>query len=114
MTRLDKQPQTAQPIKSRQRQQSADSSAKRFPVAAKPKGTSKRAGDKASKRLVCPKHVYERVLWLFTGHREATREWLRRPAPDLHWKTPLEAAQTEEGAEEVMKLVGRIAHGIIA
>jgi putative toxin-antitoxin system antitoxin component (TIGR02293 family) len=115
MTRLGKQPPTDQVTKGRQRQQPAYGSARRFTtVLAKPKGTSKRGDTKTSKRLTCPKHVYECALSLFTGHHEATREWLRRPAPDLHWKTPLEAAQTEEGAQDVINLVIRIADGVLS
>ena len=80
----------------------------------KPKAIPHRPDVKSSKSLTCPKHVYEQVLWLFSGNDEIAQEWIHRRAPDLHWKTPLEAAQTEEGAEEVIKLVGRIAHGVIA
>lgn len=115
MTRVGKQLQPAPSTPSRQRQSPVNGSSRRFTtVLAKPKGTPKRTGVKASKRLTCPKHVYECALSLFTGHHEATREWLRRPAPDLNWKTPLEAAQTEEGAQEVIHLVIRIADGVLS
>jgi putative toxin-antitoxin system antitoxin component (TIGR02293 family) len=40
--------------------------------------------------------------------------WLRRPTSALNGETPLELLDTEEGAREVERLLGRIAHGIAA
>jgi len=115
MTRLGKQPDVARPTKSSQRQQPAGSSTKRFSaVTAKPRAVSKRAGAKISRQMTCPQHVFGKVAELFSGNTEAAWDWLTRPAAHLHWKTPLEAAQTERGAEEVVKMIGRIAHGILA
>ena len=115
MTRLGKQPETARPTKSSQRQRPTSGSTKRFPaVAAKPRAIPRRPGVKTSKRLACPQHVLERATDLFSGNTEAAWDWLNWPAPHLHWKTPLEAAQTESGAKEVIKMIGRIAHGILA
>ena len=113
MTRLGKQLEAARPIKSSQRQQLADGSTKRFPtMAAKSRSAPRRPGVKASKRLTCPPHVLERVTDLFSGNTEAAWDWLNWPAPHLYWKTPLEVAQTEQGAEEVINLIIRIGDGI--
>ena len=40
--------------------------------------------------------------------------WLTRPKVALGGKTPLAFARTAEGADYVVKLLGRMAHGVIS
>ena len=39
--------------------------------------------------------------------------WLRSPNPSLEGKTPLEAAQTDQGYQEVEDVLVRIEHGVL-
>ena len=107
MTRLGKELQPARPAKSRRRQQPVS-------VSARLKDTPRRPATRRSKRLVCPKHVMDEALGLFGGNPKAAEKWLSWPAAHFGWKTPLEMAQTEEGAEEVIHLIGRISYGTLA
>ena len=104
MTRLGKQSPAVRTAKSRRQPPGASTA----PVAAR-----RRPGVKASKRLTCPKHVLDQAVDLFGGNLKAARKWLAWPAPDLGWTTPLEAAQTEEGAENVIALIERIGYGTL-
>ena len=45
---------------------------------------------------------------------DAARRWLTYPKVALGGKTPFEFARTAEGAEYVVKLLGRMAHGVIS
>ena len=47
------------------------------------------------------------------GNRQKAWEWLRCPHPALDGKTPLEAATTEEGFQEVEDILGRIEYGVL-
>lgn len=44
----------------------------------------------------------------------AARDWLAAPALAFGWESPLEYADTETGAQEVDRLLGRIAHGVFS
>jgi len=55
--------------------------------------------------------VYEMATDLF-GNNEKAKRWLKKPARGLGGRTPLEYADTYIGANEVIKLLGRIDHGI--
>ena len=48
------------------------------------------------------------------GSVEAGAEWMRRPQFALGGATPLAFADTEPGSREVERVLGRIAHGIVA
>lgn len=48
------------------------------------------------------------------GSREAATEWLKTPARALAFKTPLAFCDTETGAREVERLLGRIEHGVFS
>jgi putative toxin-antitoxin system antitoxin component (TIGR02293 family) len=48
------------------------------------------------------------------GNREKAGIWLRRPTSALAGESPLHLLDTDEGAREVMTLLGRIDHGIAA
>lgn len=65
-----------------------------------------------SERLLRLSRVFERAVELFEGDRAAAKRWLERPAKALGGQTPLEAAETEIGAQEVDHLVGRLEHGV--
>jgi len=49
---------------------------------------------------------------VFANRRKALR-WLQSPNPALGGLSPLDAARTEEGCQEVEDILGRIEHGII-
>jgi putative toxin-antitoxin system antitoxin component (TIGR02293 family) len=55
--------------------------------------------------------VFEMAAAVF-GSDEKGRRWLKKPARGLGGRTPLEYADTYIGANEVIKLLGRIDHGI--
>jgi putative toxin-antitoxin system antitoxin component (TIGR02293 family) len=46
------------------------------------------------------------------GSREKAESWLKTPARGLGGKIPLEYADTDLGAHEVINLLGRIDHGV--
>lgn len=46
------------------------------------------------------------------GDANAAAQWLRTPAPALNGETPLDRAMTEFGARDVIRLIGRLEHGI--
>jgi len=47
------------------------------------------------------------------ANRDKALEWLQAPCPALHGATPLDAAETESGCQEVEDILGRIEHGIL-
>jgi putative toxin-antitoxin system antitoxin component (TIGR02293 family) len=67
-----------------------------------------------SERLLRLSRIYEQTLDLFEGDGEAARRWLDSPAKALAGQSPLVAAETEIGAQEVERLIGRIEHGVVA
>lgn len=46
------------------------------------------------------------------GSRKKAESWLKKPARGLGGKIPLEYADTDLGAHEVINLLGRIDHGV--
>lgn len=50
---------------------------------------------------------------LFEGHREHARAWLKEPARYFNYTSPLEIAETEVGAREVERLIGRLQYGVL-
>ena len=48
----------------------------------------------------------------FFGSTEGARGWLNAPRPVFGGLTPWEMADTEVGAREVERLLGRLAHGV--
>lgn len=46
------------------------------------------------------------------GNLEKALHWLQSPNPSLEGKTPLAAAQTEQGHQAVEDILGRIADGV--
>jgi putative toxin-antitoxin system antitoxin component (TIGR02293 family) len=47
------------------------------------------------------------------ANQEKAIHWLRSPNPSLEGKTPLEAAQTDQGYQEVEDVLVRIEHGVL-
>ena len=47
------------------------------------------------------------------ANQEKAIHWLRSPNPSLEGKTPLEAAQTDQGYREVEDVLVRIEHGVL-
>ena len=61
-----------------------------------------------------------RMMWLrkqaieVFRSEEKAQKWFETPFPVLGGKTPLECFETEEGAQEVADMLGRIAHGVFS
>ncbi|RBP30719.1 putative toxin-antitoxin system antitoxin component (TIGR02293 family) [Marinobacter pelagius] len=51
---------------------------------------------------------------MFHGDDEGARRWLKSPARQFNGESPVEHAQTEQGAREVEALIGRIRHGVLS
>ena len=64
-----------------------------------------------SERVLRLTQVYEMAVDVF-GSNEKARRWLKKPARGLAGRVPLEYADTYVGANEVIKLLGRIDHGV--
>jgi putative toxin-antitoxin system antitoxin component (TIGR02293 family) len=47
------------------------------------------------------------------ANQEKAIHWLRSPNPSLKGRTPLEAAHTDEGYQEVEDILVRIEHGVL-
>ena len=67
-----------------------------------------------SERLLRIGKIVDRTLGLMEGDMELAKEWLTSPAVALGGTTPLEFADTEPGANEVMILIGRLEHGVFS
>jgi putative toxin-antitoxin system antitoxin component (TIGR02293 family) len=64
-----------------------------------------------SERVLRLAQVYDMAFQVF-GNREKAESWLKKPARGLGGKIPLEYADTDLGAHEVINLLGRIDHGV--
>ena len=47
------------------------------------------------------------------GNREKALAWLGTPNPSLQGRSPIEAANTEEGFEHADEILTRIEHGVL-
>lgn len=56
--------------------------------------------------------VYNATLEFFDYNHESAVHWLKHRNPALAGETPLEHSDTEVGAEEVLTVLHRLAHGI--
>ncbi len=65
-----------------------------------------------SDRVLRIARVYANALGLFGGDLDKARRWLSTPKVALGGETPLDYAQVEVGAREVLDLIGRIEHGV--
>lgn len=66
-----------------------------------------------SDRLIHLAELYARGKQLFTS-MEAFNEWLNRPSIDLHGEKPIDRIHTRKGIDELLQILGRIEHGILA
>ena len=64
-----------------------------------------------SERVLRVARVCDKALDVFEN-QEASEKWLKMPARGLGYKIPLEYADTELGAQEVINLLGRIEYGV--
>jgi len=67
-----------------------------------------------SERLLRIGRIVDRAIALMEGDVNMAKSWLAQPVPALGGKTPLEYADTEPGAHEVMTLIGRLEHGVFS
>ena len=58
--------------------------------------------------------LFVRAVQLFHGNQAAARTWLSSPQPALGEAVPSKLAETEEGALEVERVLGRIEHGVFS
>lgn len=58
--------------------------------------------------------VLKAAIDLFNGDEAAVREWLSKPAKALGGQEPLSMLKTHAGTEDVLNLIGRLGHGVIA
>jgi len=74
---------------------------------------ARRLDAQESDRLLRYARLYARAENVL-GEAEAARGWLKQPARALGYESPLHFAETEVGAREVEKLLGRIEHGVFS
>jgi putative toxin-antitoxin system antitoxin component (TIGR02293 family) len=67
-----------------------------------------------SSRIYRLAKVVEAAEAYFEGDKEAALRWLNQPKVALGGKVPLEFARTPEGSDYVIKLLGRMEHGVIS
>ncbi len=67
-----------------------------------------------SERLLRIGKIVDRAIELMEGNIDMAKSWLTEPVPALGGKTPLEYADTEPGAHEVITLIGRLEHGVFS
>jgi len=67
-----------------------------------------------SDRLVRLSRIIGKAIELFEGDPEGARQWLGAPVTALGGATPLALSQTEPGALEVERLIGRLEHGVFS
>lgn len=68
----------------------------------------------ASSRVYRIAKATEAAEAYFEGNKGAARHWLTHPKVALGGATPLEFALTPEGSDYVIKLLGRLEHGVIS
>ena len=72
-----------------------------------------RLSKEESDRLMRLRRVYDEARRLL-GNGPAAAEWFKEPQIALAGSSPLELCDTEPGAREVERLLGRIEHGVFA
>ena len=66
-----------------------------------------------SERIVRLMQVFQKSVELFGGDVASARRWLKTPDDRLfEGKTPLEYAENEPGAQYVLRVIGRLEHGV--
>ena len=64
-----------------------------------------------SERVLRIARVYDKAFEVFESEK-AVESWLKNPVRGLWHRIPLEYSDTDLGAQEVIKLLGRIEHGV--
>lgn len=67
-----------------------------------------------SERVYRVAKLFDKTLALFEGDISQARHWFSSPKKALGGKTPIEFADTELGAQEVINLIGRMEHGVFS
>lgn len=67
-----------------------------------------------SDRIARIAKVFSDAVELFEGDKSSARQWLLTPSEALGGETPLKYSQSELGAREVEKLIGRLEHGVFS
>jgi len=67
-----------------------------------------------SERLIRVSRIFDKTVNLFEGDEQEAKRWLKKPAPALGEKSPLEFIATEIGAREVENLIGRLEEGVFS
>ncbi|MBW2368100.1 MAG: DUF2384 domain-containing protein [Deltaproteobacteria bacterium] len=67
-----------------------------------------------SERIYRAARLFDRTLALFDGDIDQARSWFNTSKKALGGKTPMEFADTELGAQEVLDLIGRLEHGVFS
>jgi len=66
-----------------------------------------------SDRLMRFQRLFGIAIELFDGNETYAREWLKRPERALGNLRPIDVAETEAGAREVEKVIGRLEYGVL-
>jgi len=66
-----------------------------------------------SDRLIHLAELYAKGKELFNS-LESFNEWLNRPSLDLVGEKPINLVQTRRGIDEILRVLGRIEHGVLA
>jgi putative toxin-antitoxin system antitoxin component (TIGR02293 family) len=66
-----------------------------------------------SDRLIHLAELYAKGKELFNS-LESFNEWLNRPSIDLVGEKPINLVQTRTGIDEILRVLGRIEHGVLA
>ncbi len=66
-----------------------------------------------SDRLIHLAELYAKGKELF-NNLEGFSEWLNLPSIDLHGKKPIDQIHTRNGIDELLVLLGKLEHGILA
>lgn len=72
-----------------------------------------RLSEPESERLLRLRRVHELALRLCGGSAAQAARWLETPNWGLGGHSPIELVETEVGAREVERLIGRTEHGIV-
>ena len=66
-----------------------------------------------SDRLIHLAELYAKGKELFNS-LDGFNEWLNRPSIDLVGEKPINLVQTRRGIDEILRVLGRIEHGVLA
>ncbi len=66
-----------------------------------------------SDRLIHLAELYAKGKELFNS-LESFNEWLNRPSIDFIGEKPINLVQTRRGIDEILRVLGRIEHGVLA